>query len=570
MSKPFAAYNGNESYVFVCYAHKDSDRVYADLTRLNDAGINLWYDEGIAAGSSWRAEIAGAIQGASKLLFFISEASLVSSHCLREVDFAVNHDIEIIPVYLDDSVLPPELELVLNRVHALFRENDARYMEHLLDALRGSAPRFAPLIGKKSNRTLNTGLALAAVALIILVWSPWDSTPVSRQGDTSVAAPSGYNSYLEGLELVERWDKGDNLDIAIEKFREAATLDPEFALAYARLSEALRIRYALTRDAAWLNEAAVNANKAAELDSGLAIVQVALGRVFAAQGNNDLAFAAIEKAVSIDPFDVLANQAMGAMYARLGRLEDAEASFQKALSLDPESISSLDAYALFLDDQSRYEDAARQWQAILRIAPDHYATLINLGGVLGNSGRNAEAITMYHRAIEIRPSYMAWSNLGTAYSGAERFAQAADAYQSALDIDDSDWLVWGNLAYVYSWMGDEDEKAAAAFARAIELAEAARKQDPRDAWAPSDLGLYYAKTGEMELALQRTGTAIALSSDSGEILAAAAEVHELIGQRDKAVELAQKALDLGYTRRQFQRNPETVELLADPRMQVSP
>jgi len=572
LNKPFAAYSGTDSYVFVCYAHKNSDTVYADLTRLDEEGVNLWYDEGIQAGSSWRAEIAGAIQGASKLLFFISQASLVSSHCLREVDFAVNHDIEIVPVYLDDAVLPAELELVLNRVHALYREKDARYMEHLVEALRGGA-RIAELVAGRKNRKLSPGLLLAAVAaaaLLLVVWSPWDSALKNRQGDTSVAAPSGYTSYLEGLDLVERWDKGDNLDIAIEKFREASTLDPEFALAYARLAEALRIRYALTKDVAWLNEAAINANKAAGLDPGLATVQVALGRVFAAQGKNDLAFAALEKAVSIDPFDVLANQAMGSMYARLGRLEDAEASFKKALSLDPESISSLDAYAVFLDDQSRYEEAARQWQAILRVAPDHYATLTNLGGALSDSGKNSEAITMYRRAIEIRPSHMAWSNLGTAYSGAERFSEAADAYRNALDIDDSDWLVWGNLAYVYSWMDGEDDKAGAAFARAIELAEAARQQDPRDAWAPSDLGLYYAKTGKTELALQRSGTAIALSSDSGDIYAAAAEVYELIGQRDKAVELALQALDLGYTRRQFQRNPETVQLISDLRLQTTP
>lgn len=555
--------------MFVCYAHKDAESVYADLTQLKGEGINLWYDEGIQAGSSWRAEIAAAIQGASKLLYFISKASLVSTHCLREVDFAVNHDIEVVPVYLDDAVLPAELELVLNRVQALFRENDERYMERLLGALQGGT-LLTPLIATKKNRKLRIGLALstvAAAALLMFSWSPWDSSPRGLKSDTSVGAPSGYNSYLEGLELVERWDKGDNLEIAIAKFREATSLDPDFALAYARLSEALRIRYALTRDEAWLDEAAVNANTAASLDPGLAPVQVALGRVFAAQGNNDLAFAALEKAMSIDPHDVPANRAMASMYGRLGRFEDAEASFKKALSLDPESISSLDAYAIFLDEQSRYEEAAHQWQTILRIAPDHYATLTNLGGALNDSGKPSEAITMYRRAIDIRPSYMAWSNLGTAYSGAKRLSEAAEAYQNALDIDDSDWLVWGNLAYVYSWMGDKADEAAAAFTRAIELAEAARLQDPRDAWAPSDLGLYYAKAGETELALQRAGTAIALSSDSGEILAAAAEVYELVGQRDKAVELAQKALDLGYSRRQFQRNPETVELLTDPRLE---
>jgi tetratricopeptide (TPR) repeat protein len=568
MSKPFAAYRGSEPYVFVCYSHQDSERVYADLLQLKDQGINIWYDEGIPAGSSWRAEIAAAIQGASRLLFFISETSLVSSHCLREVDFAVNHDIEIVPVYLDESVLPAELELVLNRVHALFREQDPRYMEHLLEALHGRTPRIAALVRKKKSNSLMIGLVLAGIALVILAWAPWKGPTGTRQGLANIVAPSGYNNYLEGLDLLERWYEGDNLEVAAEKFREATLLDPGFALAYARLGDALRMRYLLTRDDALLDEAAENVNAAVGMNPDLSPVQVALGRVLSAQGNHDLAHAAINKAISIDPNDPNANSALAAQYVRLGRLEDAEAAYRKAVALDPENVASLEAYAHFLNEQGRYQESAEQWRAVIGIAPDHFAALVNLGGVLVETGKISEAITVYQRAIELRPSYMAYSNLGTAYSRAERYADAAAAYRAALDIDDSDWLVWGNLAYVYSWMDGEDDKAAETFARAIELAEAARDADPRDFWAPSDLGLYYAKTGEPELAVQRTDTALALSEDATEVYAAAAEVYELIGQRDRAVELAQKALDLGYSRRQFLRNPEMVELLADPRLQA--
>ena len=44
--------------MFVCYAHSDADSVYADLVELRNNGVNIWYDEGIPAGSSWRGEIA--------------------------------------------------------------------------------------------------------------------------------------------------------------------------------------------------------------------------------------------------------------------------------------------------------------------------------------------------------------------------------------------------------------------------------------------------------------------------------------------------------------------------------
>ena len=81
------------------------------------------------------------------------------------------------------------------------------------------------------------------------------------------------------------------------------------------------------------------------------------------------------------------------------------------------------------------------------------------------------------------------------------------------------------------------------------------------------LALYYAKTMQPELALQRMATAITLSPESGEILAAAAETLELVGQRQGAIDLARKYLDLGFPIQRLQRSPEGAEILRDPGMQ---
>jgi hypothetical protein len=43
--------------------------------------------------------------------------------------------------------------------------------------------------------------------------------------------------------------------------------------------------------------------------------------------------------------------------------------------------------------------------------------------------------------------------------------------------------------------------------------------------------------------MQRLATALALSPDSGEIMAAAAETYEIVGQRERAIELARDALE---------------------------
>ncbi|MGD8680602.1 MAG: tetratricopeptide repeat protein [Lysobacterales bacterium] len=572
VDKPFAAYSGSEPYVFVCYAHKDAPTVYADLVELDGNGVHVWYDEGIPAGSAWRGEIAAAIKGASKLIFYISEASLVSSHCLREVDYALHHDLEIVPVYLEDCPLPEELELVLNRVQALFRNKDDRFMGHLLGALSGKRG-LVPLRSsrKKPRLGLTTVLLLLVVVLAPLLWMQWDRS-AGRQPDSSPVSsePSAYDHYLDGLKLVERWDKGDNLEQAIGLFREAATMDPDFALAYARLAEALRLRYAITRDDSWLSEAAEDARKAVQLSPDLAPVQVALGQVHSAQGNIDLASAAFERALAIDPNDAPANQAMAKVYERQGRVDDAEASLQKALALAPDNLLIRDSYANFLYRQGRFDEAADQWRSVIRQAPDHFGALVNLGSALSEMGKLPEAITMYERAIEIRPNYMAYVNLGTAYARMDNYPKAVEALNNAIKLDDSDWLAWGNLAYAYSWKGGEEAKARETFEHAIGLAEAARKENPRDPFVNSDLALYYAKTGQEGLALERLQTALTLSPDSGEILAAAAEVYENAGQHDKAVEAALKSMQLGFQRLRLQLNPELAGVFKDPRLHDLP
>jgi tetratricopeptide (TPR) repeat protein len=569
LNKPFAAYSGDDPYVFVCYAHKDAAVVYADLVHLRDNGVNIWYDEGIPAGTSWRGEIAGAIKGAQKFIFYVSEHSLKSSHCLREVDYALSHELEIFPVYLENCVLPAELEFGLNRVQALFRHQDDRFMERLLAALRGSqaVARVRSAARRRKPRWALL-LVVAAVVLASSIWLQWGKpADVQRTNAPPSAASSAYDQYLEGLSLMRRWDKDDNLDRAIRLFDEAAGIDPDFALAYARLAEALRVRWAITREDEWLEEAAAYANEALRLNPRLAPVQVAVGQVQAAQGNTDLAFAAFERALQIDPNDAAANQAMARVYESKGRPDAAEAAFLKAIALDQDGLLFRDSYANFLFRQGRYDDAAEQWRSVIRLAPDHFGALVNLGSALSELGKLSEAITMYERAIEIRPTYMAYVNLGTAYGRAERYPNAVAAFEKALEIDDSDWLAWGNLAYAYSWQNGMDRQALESFDRAIELAEAARRHKRRDPFVHSDLALYYAKTGRPELARQRMETALILSPDSGEILASAAEVYELAGQRDEAIEMAQKALDSGFPQQRLQRNPELAALRTDPRMQ---
>lgn len=130
LEKPFPAYDGDQPYFFVSYAHDDSDAVYAEMRWLHDTGFNLWYDDGIHVGSVWRQSLADALSGAAAMVFFATERSTQSSNCLQELNFILDEEKPIFVVQIDDAPLPSLLRLSLSDRQALvkseFEENDYR------------------------------------------------------------------------------------------------------------------------------------------------------------------------------------------------------------------------------------------------------------------------------------------------------------------------------------------------------------------------------------------------------------------------------------------------------------
>jgi hypothetical protein len=49
------------AFVFISYAHENSDRVFPVIETLAGEGYQIWYDKGINISSTWTDEIANAI-----------------------------------------------------------------------------------------------------------------------------------------------------------------------------------------------------------------------------------------------------------------------------------------------------------------------------------------------------------------------------------------------------------------------------------------------------------------------------------------------------------------------------
>ncbi len=121
MERPFPAYKGDDPYIFVSYLHEDASAVFPELTWLKHLGFNIWFDEGIEAGTEWREEIGRAIKHASLFLYFVSPESVQSGNCHKEVSLADKEHIPIVAIHLKNTDLPDGLDLTLSDRQALLK-----------------------------------------------------------------------------------------------------------------------------------------------------------------------------------------------------------------------------------------------------------------------------------------------------------------------------------------------------------------------------------------------------------------------------------------------------------------
>ena len=115
------AYQGREPYIFVSYAHKDSQLVFPEIKIFHDEGYPIWYDQGLTGGQEWDDEVARALISSSLLVVFISENSMASNNVQDEIKLALKRNIDIVPIYFEEIELPPGLELRLSNKHAIMK-----------------------------------------------------------------------------------------------------------------------------------------------------------------------------------------------------------------------------------------------------------------------------------------------------------------------------------------------------------------------------------------------------------------------------------------------------------------
>jgi TolB-like protein/cytochrome c-type biogenesis protein CcmH/NrfG len=282
------------------------------------------------------------------------------------------------------NVLEGSVQKIANAVHVNVQLIRAATDEHLwaesynrkLDDVFGVEGEVANAIADQ----LNTKLSGA------------EQKAVAEKPTQNAAA---YDAYLRGLNIEHNNYNYDAYVQSEHNYQRAVELDPNFALAWARLAI---LRSFLNFNAIDVNTYTADSVKQAA-DRAMALAPDA-GESWIAQGSYryrilrdfNSALAAYEEARKRMPNNALVYEYLGFILRRLGRWQEAETNYKKAIELDPRDVQLLSAvgneFYMYL---RRFDDALASSDRALQIAPDAAGVHANKAVVLQTAGRLDEA-----------------------------------------------------------------------------------------------------------------------------------------------------------------------------------
>ena len=274
--------------------------------------------------------------------------------------------------------------------------------------------------------------------------------------------PDAYEAYLKGRFF---WNKrtADGMKEAIHYFNQAIEKDPNYAPAYAGLTDSYALagdwKYGVLAPRDAYPKAKAAALKAVELDSTLGEAHISLALCLD-NFDWDFSYAGKEftRGIELSPSYATGHDWYGWHLASLGRNGEALAQVEKAENLDPLSLIISSDLAEELLIAHRYDEAATQTQKTINMdhffAPAHYV----MGATFVQKHKYAEAIAELQKATELSEGSTAFNaNLAYAYAVSGRRNEAEKILTDLKNQSQHGFSNAPEIALVYVGMDDKDQ-----------------------------------------------------------------------------------------------------------------
>ena len=270
------------------------------------------------------------------------------------------------------------------------------------------------------------------------------------------------------------------------------------------------------------------------------------GRSYARRVNRadlELAMEMYERAIRIDPKFALAHAGLANVcglfhdwYGHDNRwIERGEAACKRVMDLEPELPESYAAHARIAWAQRNYEPCVE------------YA----------------------HKAIARKPDCEgAYWSLGQALFATDRFQEAADLAESAIQAAGDDYNVF--IPYIYSLERIGRKDVARDLRRTwTRVVEQQVEVVPDDTRARGMLANNYAILGQRDAALREVNMVLAMRPNDSNIIYNSACIYGIFNQKKEALDLLRKARDIGFPNLDWaSRDPDLACLYDDPDFQA--
>jgi TolB-like protein/class 3 adenylate cyclase/Tfp pilus assembly protein PilF len=211
-------------------------------------------------------------------------------------------------------------------------------------------------------------------------------------------SPEAYDAYLRGLVYNNKLSSPTNALGAQKYLREAVRLDPKFAVAWARLSQAEAKGYVtlnISPTVSLREEARSSAETALDLQPSLGEALLAKGVYhYSCLKDYDAALRYFEQAQRALPnsSEILMYRAFVAR--RRGAWDRSEAYFKEAERIDPRNVSLLTEFGGLYTLRRQFPQALQKCEQVLQITPEDHDIVTRLAGIAQAQGDLPRAATL--------------------------------------------------------------------------------------------------------------------------------------------------------------------------------
>jgi tetratricopeptide (TPR) repeat protein len=272
-----------------------------------------------------------------------------------------------------------------------------------------------------------------------------------------------YRAYLQGR---YEWDQRSEAALrrAIERFRDAVAIDPQFAAAYSGLADSYSVLGYLSylSPAETFPEAKRHATKALELDASLAEAHASLGFVkLYFEWDWVGAEAAFQRAIALDPNHAASHQWYSIYLLTAGRPTEAFREIQFAQQRDPLSLPVNTDLGFYYYYTGQYDEAVKQLKLVLEMNPDFPPAHLWLGRAYQELGKFDEALSAFRRVEDrVRDWPVSIAARGFVAGAAGRPTLALQALAELEQLSSRRFVTSYGVALIHAGLRQNDEAFA--------------------------------------------------------------------------------------------------------------